>query len=391
MPTIYDVEQAFQKRLLKQERRASSQMVRAYQSAWKRLREQIGKLQAEYDKAISEGETVSSNWWYKQQRARELERQIAEELNKFSAWSEKVVSQEQSKVITETLNHTDDMMLLGLPERAARLNISFNRINPRAIEAIVGTTSQNSPLFRLFTKLSIEGAQSAINALRNGIALGWNPRKTARLIRNALGTALNRALTIARTETLRAQRIAANENYRANDGVVKGWRWSASLDGRTCPSCYAMHGTIHPLSETMESHVNCRCTSIPQTHSYQELFERYGLSPEEGGNIDLMNKREEVYEKYGISPDKLNQQLTGEEAFRKLSPDRQRSILGNTRWLAWNDGKLNFDDFVKKTYDAEWGGGIGLPSLRELLGDDVKQEYRDLAKWHVQNGWDIEP
>ena len=391
MPTIYDVEQAFQKRLLKQERRASSQMVRAYQSAWKQLREQIGKLQAEYDKAISEGETVSSNWWYKQQRARELERQIAEELNKFSAWSEKVVSQEQSKVITETLNHTDDMMLLGLPERAARLNISFNRINPRAIEAIVGTTSQNSPLFRLFTKLSIEGAQSAINALRNGIALGWNPRKTARLIRNALGTALNRALTIARTETLRAQRIAANENYRANDGVVKGWRWSASLDGRTCPSCYAMHGTIHPLSETMESHVNCRCTSIPQTHSYQELFERYGLSPEEGGNIDLMNKREEVYEKYGISPDKLNQQLTGEEAFRKLSPDRQRSILGNTRWLAWNDGKLNFDDFVKKTYDAEWGGGIGLPSLRELLGDDVKQEYRDLAKWHVQNGWDIEP
>ncbi len=391
MPTIYDVEQAFQKRLLKQERRASSQMVRAYQSAWKRLREQIGKLQAEYDKAISEGETVSSNWWYKQQRARELERQIAEELNKFSAWSEKVVSQEQSKVITETLNHTDDMMLLGLPERAARLNISFNRINPRAIEAIVGTTSQNSPLFRLFTKLSIEGAQSAINALRNGIALGWNPRKTARLIRNALGTALNRALTIARTETLRAQRIAANENYRANDGVVKGWRWSASLDGRTCPSCYAMHGTIHPLSETMESHVNCRCTSIPQTFTYSELFERHGLNPEDGSNIDLMNNREEVYEKYGISPDKLNQQLTGEEAFRKLSPDRQRSILGNTRWLAWNDGKLNFDDFVKKTYDAEWGGGIGLPSLRETLGEMMKQEYRDLAKWHVQNGWDIEP
>ena len=391
MPTIYDVEQAFQKRLLRYERRSASQMVRAYQSAWKRLREQIDALQAEYDKAIAEGEEVSQNWWYKKQRAHELERQIAEELNKFSAWSEKVVSQEQSKVITETLNHTDDMMLLGLPERAARLNISFNRINPRAIEAIVGTTSQNSPLFRLFTKLSIEGAQRGIEALTSGIALGHNPRKTARLLRESLGTSLTRALTIARTETLRAQRIAANENYRANDGVVKGWRWSASLDGRTCPSCYAMHGTIHPLSETMESHVNCRCTSIPQTHSYQELFERYGLSPEEGGNIDLINKREEVYEKYGISPDKLNQQLTGEEAFRKLSPDRQRSILGNTRWLAWNDGKLEFDDFVKTTYDPEYGRGIGLPSLRETLGEMMKQEYRDLAKWHVQNGWDIEP
>lgn len=391
MPTIYDVEQAFQKRLLKQERRASSQMVRAYQSAWKRLREQIDALQAEYDKAIAEGEEVSQNWWYKKQRAHELERQIAEELNKFSIWADKLISDEQKRVIEETLEHTDDMMMLGLDERALRLNIMFNRINPRAIEAMVGITQKQSPLYKLFMKLAREGAQNAVNALRNGITLGWNPRKVARLIRDALGTALNRALTIARTETLRAQRIAANENYRANDGVVKGWRWSASLDGRTCPSCYAMHGTIHPLSETMESHVNCRCTSIPQTHSYQELFERYGLNPEDGSNIDLMNNREEVYKKYNISPDKLRRVMGGEEAFRSLSEAEQRGILGNTRWLAWRDGKLNFGDFVKKTYDPEYGGGIGLPSLRETLGEEMKREYRELAKWHVQNGWDIEP
>lgn len=391
MPTIYDVEQAFQKRLLRNERRVASQMVRAYQMAWKRIREQLDGLQAEWELAEANGETVGANWYYRNQRARALEVQIKDELNKYSAWSEKVVSQEQSKVITETLNHTDDMMLLGLPERAARLNISFNRINPRAIEAIVGTTSQNSPIFRLFTKLSIEGAQSAINALRNGIALGWNPRKTARLIRNALGTALNRALTIARTETLRAQRIAANENYRANDGVVKGWRWSASLDGRTCPSCWAMHGTIHPLSEDMESHPNCRCAAVPVQYSYEELYKRWGLNPEDGRKIDLMNNQEEVYKKYNISPDKLRRVMGGEEAFRSLSEAEQRGILGNTRWLAWRDGKLNFGDFVKKTYDPEYGRGIGLPSLRETLGEMMKQEYRDLAKWHVQNGWDIEP
>lgn len=281
MPTIYDVEQAFQKRLLRNERRVASQMVRAYQSAWKRIREQIGKLQAEYDKAISEGETVSSNWWYKQQRARELERQIVEELNKFSIWADKLVSDEQKRVIEETLAHTDEMMLLGLDERALRLNIMFNRINPRTIEAMVGLTQRQSPLYRLFMRLAREGAQNAIDALRNGITLGWNPRKIARLIRDALGTSLTRALTIARTETLRAQRIAAVENYRANDNVVKGWKWSASLDGRTCPSCFAMHGTIHPLSEDMESHPNCRCSCSPQTFTYSELFERHGLNPED--------------------------------------------------------------------------------------------------------------
>lgn len=391
MPTIYDVEQAFQKRLLRNERRVASQMVRTYQAAWKRLKVQIDTLQAEYDKAIAEGEEVSQNWWYKRQRARELERQITAELNKFSQWADKLISQEQKRAIEETLDHTDDLMLLGLDERALRLNIMFNRINPRTIEAMAGITSRNSPLYRLFAKLAKEGAQSAIEALRTGITLGWNPRKTARLIRDALGTALNRALTIARTETLRAQRIAANENYRANDNIVKGWRWNSAADSRTCPSCWAMHGTIHPLTENMESHVNCRCSASPETYTYEELYKRWGLNPEEGRKIDLMNDREEVYKKYNISPDKLRRAMGGEEAFRSLSEAEQRGILGNTRWLAWRDGKLSFGDFVKKTYDPEYGDGIGLPSLRETLGEETKREYRELAKWHVQNGWDVEP
>lgn len=390
--TIYDIEREFQQRLLRQERRAASQMVRTYQTAWKQLRKQIEGLQAEYDKAIAEGETVSQNWYYRSQRAREIERQIARELDKFSTWSEKLVSQEQKRIIEETLKHTDDMMILGIDERALRLNIMFNRINPRAIEAIVGTTSQNSPLFRLFRSLASEGSQSAINALRNGIALGYNPRKTARLVREALGTSLNRALTIARTETLRAQRIAANENYRANDNIVKGWRWSADVNSdRTCPACFAMHGTEHPLSENMESHPSCRCAAVSITFTYEELYERWGLNPDDGKRLDLIDNREAVYKKYNISNDKLRQFMNGEDAFKSLSPEEQRSILGNTRWLAWKDGKLEFSNFVKTTYSPEYGRGIALPSLQETLGSEMKQEYRELARWHVNNGWENTP
>ena len=50
-----------------------------------------------------------------------------------------------------------------------------------------------------------------------------------------------------------------------------GWRWQAALTGNTCPVCISMHGSIHPVEEEMESHINCRCCSVPVTKSWEEL------------------------------------------------------------------------------------------------------------------------
>lgn len=380
MPTIYDAIGAFQRRLLRQEARAASQMVRAYHAGWKRLKALLDALEQEYEAYAAQGLDVPGAWYYYSSRARALHRQIATELEKYSAWSEKLVSQQQRTAITQTLARSEELIQLGLDPRAAELDITFNRISTRAVEAMVGINQPNSPLSRLFLNLSREGTARAQNTLIQGVLLGYSPRKIAPMLRDALGVSLSRALNIARTETIRASRVAALESYRANDRVVKGWIWNAAIgDSKTCPACVAMHGTVHPLDEEMQSHPGCRCAASPGTYTWEELFERWGV---EGGA---------AMERGDGLPDADKRWYDAEARFREMTDEQQRKALGNTRWLAWRDGLLSFDDFVKPTYSQEWGAGIAVPSLRETLGDDVKKEYQALAKWHKENGWDKEP
>ena len=200
--------------------------------------------------------------------------------------------------------------------------------------------------------------------------LGYNPRKIAPMIRDALGVQLNRALTISRTEVMRAQRIAMEENYKANAGVVKGWRWVAEVNG-ACPVCLAMHGREFPLSEKMSSHINCRCCASPVPMTWEEIGQQFGINfsdvDDAGPSFD------EIAKKYNMSPEQIvryqNQNMTGEAYFKTLSDTEQRKLLGPAKWQAYKEGKFEFEKLAKKTYSLTWGEGKGVASLRDLLGE----------------------
>ncbi|RYG35208.1 hypothetical protein EON81_13455 [bacterium] len=98
--------------------------------------------------------------------------------------------------------------------------------------------------------------------------------------------------------------------------------WLSSLDLRTCAMCWAMHGTVHPLSERFAGHIQDRCTSVP-------LLE--GESPED----------------VGISP--------GAVEFAKRSAKDQRFILGSGKNALYQDGKIAFSDVVVENEDPNWG------------------------------------
>lgn len=73
----------------------------------------------------------------------------------------------------------------------------------------------------------------------------------------------NRAITIARTETLRAANTAAKTRYEQY-GVDKV-EYVAALDDRVCDECEGLHGKRYNLDDAPELpiHPNCRCTLIP--------------------------------------------------------------------------------------------------------------------------------
>jgi len=246
---------------------------------------------------------------------------------------------------------------------------------------MVGMNQIDSPLRMLFRSFGAASAQMASDALIEGLILGYNPRKVAPMVRDALGIQLNRALTICRTEVLRAHREAAHQIYAENADVVKGWRWQAALSGNTCAVCISLHGREFPMSEKMSSHPNCRCCAAPITYSWEELGKRFGV--DWSGVDDAGPSFEELAKKYNMSPEQIARYRartgTGVDYFKSLTPEEQRKILGPAKWLAWKEGKFEFSSLAVKTWSPEWGEGKTAASLTELLGEKDAAYYKKLV------------
>lgn len=242
---------------MRNERKAASAMARAYGESWNRIKAQLYKLDTEYKRATSDGGEPRLNWYYQSVRAMRLQEQIARELNRFARYAGNTITAEQKRAIRESAEFAHDLVQLSMPPIPEGVAIGFNRLPVKAIETMVGMNQPGSPLTKLLSKYAETGYQEAQDALIQGIALGQNPRKIAPILRAKLGTNLNKALTISRTEVMRANRETSQAIYAANSDVIKGWRWSSALDGRTCPSCFSKHGSEHPLSERMATHPNC--------------------------------------------------------------------------------------------------------------------------------------
>jgi len=171
---------------------------------------------------------------------------------------------------------------------------SWSRIDERQITAIVERSTQQ--ITSLTKPLSAEAYAAVRRELIRGVAAGTNPRDTARrIVSRAEGRfngGLTRALTIARTETLDAHRAAAELGQSAHADVLGGWTWLASLTTRTCSSCLAQHGTVHPLTESgPHDHQQGRCSRLPTTKSWAELgfpnlVEPPSLIPDAGAFFD---------------------------------------------------------------------------------------------------------
>lgn len=148
------------------------------------------------------------------------------------------------------------------------LQSSFGR--PVAIEKVKLLTG------RVFTELKgvTEAMATTITReLADGLVRGDGPRTIARrMIEQGIGTKTrgiqSRALTIARTETIRAhaegQLDALEQMGVEKIGVMV--EWSAAGDDRTCPRCQDLDGIIMKLKEArgiIPRHPNCRCSFIP--------------------------------------------------------------------------------------------------------------------------------
>lgn len=195
---------------------------------------------------------------YRLERYRSLQKQVAYEMDKIG----KLLGY-------ETIGVSDEAARLGV-QAGINLGTLSGKLAPPIVDAFASLNTSviarassfvgtSSPLYKMLAKdYGAQWAEVISMQYVNGVSLGWNSKKIARMLSNTISTAVP-------SDMQRIIRTAQNYTYRTaqqatwqESGVVSGWIWSAET-ATCCASCLAQHGSIHGVDEMLDDHFNGRC------------------------------------------------------------------------------------------------------------------------------------
>lgn len=331
----------FRAALLRQEAAATGQVLTAYAAARARLVARIDGLTA-----ILADRPLTGSEFFRLDRTQTLLRQVEAEMAALGVEAAPLVSRGAAAAVELAALHAQALTAVTAmpdPAVAARVASSWNRLNPQAVEALVGRYANTETLRERMVKLGLRAAERMTDAnidairagLTEGVALGTHPRAVARKLATQLDVSAEHMLTVARTVQLDAYRDATLESYRQNADVLDGWRWTAAHDARTCLACLSLDGELFPLDTTfMPTHARCRCSPRPAVKGIPDPARR-----------------------------------TGADWFAAQPEAVQRRMIPQTAWEEFRRGDLALDDFRVLDRDAKWGD-----SYREAFPGEARQQ-----------------
>jgi len=142
-------------------------------------------------------------------------------------------------------------------------------------------------------------------------------------------------MRMMRTVQIYSYRDASHLNYQNNRDVVDGWIWYAKLDGLTCMSCVAMHGTFHSVDERLNDHHNGRCVAVPVTR-LSDPFIKEG---------------------------------DGKSWFEQQPEGMQKKMMGAGKYDAWKAGKFDISQLSKEQNNDVFGLMRSETPLKDLIGE----------------------
>ena len=311
--------------LLAKEEAAMRSMARRWLKVEQALQSEMEALAAE----LSKSNYVTEAMVMEHKRFTRLMYQARAEVAYYNEYAEKLMRNMQAEMSAQGIK--DALQALKLIYMEAGIVMpSFDVLPVRALEMMFGYASDGSSLMALLTKAYPESVNGMMDALIKGLAFGNHPTDVGRKMAEEFGIGLNRSLTIARTETLRAYRMGSFEQYRES-GVVMGYKRMAAHDVRTCPGCLFRDGEmITSLDGEFDEHPNGRCTAVPVVIGVDEPT-----------------------------------WISGAEWFAGQSEATQREMLGDARYEAWKSG-VSLTDMSKYVSDPTWGGSFIPTPVNEL-------------------------
>ena len=310
---------------------------RAYALGYSRVDPQVQALTEQLNSLTTAGQLTAA----KVQRTaayKNLLNSITLELDDYSAY----LRTEMTTEVTESGKRGFDagkVLLIGA--LAFALGVESKDVPKDAVKGdttldyLAQYLDPNGALFKRINGLSNYHGEQIAAGIMERVAQGQNPMTIGKWITDAYGMGLTDSMRMMRTAQLYSYRQANRDIQVANGDVLQGVVWCAELDDLTCMSCVAMHGQVFDVGEICDDHHNGRCAMLPWVK----------------GEPNPIDK-------------------TGEDWFNEQSEATQRSMMGNGKYEAWQEGTFNFDQ-LSNTYDDDVFGTMrGETPLHKLLGDD---------------------
>lgn len=221
--------------------------------------------------------------------------------------------------------------------------VTLSRVSVDTVHAAAMARPFQGKLLREWMKgLEADRAVKIRDAVRMGYIEGETTEQIVRRIRGTralkyrdgvLDISRRNARTVIRTAINHTGNYARTRLYERNSDIVKGVRFTATLDLRTTAICRSLDGEIYPLKKkrpAIPQHMNCRSLYVPILWDWKKL----GLNPSNStrSSLDGQVPSDQNYEQW----------------LRKQSVERQNDVLGVTKAKLFRQGGLSLDKFVSK-------------------------------------------
>lgn len=354
-------------------------LARVYRSNIKQFDSDIELLSSK----IAEGATKADI-----QKLREYNRLIKE--------STQALADYQAYMTLNLRNEADRFIKLGIEDarilldgQLAVFGLTFNMLRPEQLAALGDYILPGRPLYKRLQLLAPSTVDGVVQSIFDLVGKGFNPTVIARRITNAFGMGLSDSMRMMRTVQIYSYRDASHLNYQNNRDVVDGWIWYAKLDGLTCMSCVAMHGTFHSVDERLNDHHNGRCVAVPVTRLSDPFIK-------EGDGKSWFEQQPEAVQKQMMGAGKYDAWKAGKFDFNQLSAIHKNDVFGDMRGEATLKSLLggnsefdlsgidmnnikSYDDWSKVFNNAVQGGNYDV-----LMGDG---KYTNLQRVKIGNSY----
>lgn len=283
------------------------------------------------DKAYYHNRELKDWEVFQMERYQSLNAQVTREIQRYIEDAETLIDEGSRAQVVQGATNARTLTQLAGQDVGRTLQVDLMRLNPSAVENVVSIARAGQPLGDLMSLAYGEASDGMVNELINGIALGRNPRDTARRMRvDGLSRGFAHTELVARDQHNRAYRAASQRQYQES-GVVGRFIRLAAKNDRTCLACLALDGEVYDVEALMEVHPQDRCTMVPWPNGIPRVTFQ-----------------------------------TGAEWFAGLPSDRQRAIMGPSRHDAWLAGDFQFSQMATRRENATWGPSAIVTPVRAL-------------------------